>query len=288
MGGKQEKYNNITRGSMDYLTAIYEQSNDAKQYSNYLLMRCVFHDDRHPSLLVYPEWYKCLSCGASGKPKQLLIQLSSHSNIPRRDEQASVRNPFNSWLRKNDLFDLMKSAYQTLKNFPYQRSYLRKRGLSDKTITSLKLGYVDGWYTIPIISKEGKLSGALARAGESFTNVRYMMPYGQTDLLYSPDWDMVNDAKDVYLTFGTLDAISIYQLGRAAISTTSGKRCQASWFSDIRKKINIFADFGEEKDARQLASGLGWRGKIVKYRYPEHTSDPNDLLKHNLLRSTVL
>jgi hypothetical protein len=98
---------------------------------------------------------------------------------------------------------------------------------------------------------------------------------------------MVNDSDEVYLTFGTIDALSIYQLGKPAISTTSGKRVHPQWFDKIRKRIKVFPDFGEEQEAKKLVSGLGWRGEVVKYQYPFGMKDPNDLLQHGLLKGVI-
>jgi len=275
---------------MPTLYEITDAIYDSKPYGRYVLTHCISpdHDDRKPSMLVYPDRYICLSCGFSGKTEQLLLQLQSHSIIPQPQKQTFVRNPFNRWLRKSDLFQTLKTAYRALQSYPQQGSYLYKRRLTKDLITKLKIGYSDGYYTIPIIDTENKVKGALARAGESIEGVRYFVPKGQdNNLLFSPDWQQVKESKDVYLTFGVFDAIAIHQCGRPAMSTTSGKRLHPSALQDFRKRIIIFPDWGEEVDAKRLANKLGWRGEVVKYKYPDGLKDPSNLYNAGLLQGLL-
>ena len=39
---------------------------DIRHFSHYSMMRCPFHDDNHPSLMVGKEWFKCKGCGVKG------------------------------------------------------------------------------------------------------------------------------------------------------------------------------------------------------------------------------
>ncbi len=71
------------------------------------------------------------------------------------------------------------------------------------------------------------------------------------------------------------------------MSTISGKRLDYRTLDSLRKKINIFPDFGEEMEAYLLANHLGWRGNVVKYRYPIGLKDPNDLHRMNLLQQVL-
>ena len=272
------------------LDEIYEQDSNAKRYDRYLATLCPWHDYDTPSLslLIYEDSYHCLSCGRWGKTKDYLVQYSSYSSIPRKPENTFVRNPFNKWLWKEELSPVLKRAYRALKNFPDQGSYLRKRNLTPEEIKKLKFGYLDGYYLIPILDTDRKVVGAFARAGESIEGVRYFVPKNQNpNLLYSPDWEAVKDAKEVYLTFGSFDAIAIWQCGKAAMSTTSGKRLHPSALQDFRKRIIIFPDRGEEVDAKRLELKLGWRGTTKNYKYPYGLKDPADLYSHNLLQQAL-
>ena len=275
---------------MTVLDEIYAELPESRWHERYIVTSCISpeHDDRHPSMLIYPDKYHCLSCGIWGKTSDLLNQLQSHSIIPPKPIQTFIRNPFNSWLKRSDLFNVLKTAYRALKSFPQQGSYLYKRGLDKKLIEKLKIGYLDGWYTIPIIGKDKKPLGSLARAGESIMGARYFVPRGQdTNLLFSPDWQQVKESNEVYLTFGVFDAIAIHQCGRPSMSTTSGKRLHPSALQGFRKRIKIFADRGEEVDAKRLANKLGWRGEVIKYKYPYGLKDPSDVYNAGLLQGVL-
>lgn len=39
---------------------------DIKHYENYSMMCCPFHYEKHPSLMLGKEWFKCLACGEKG------------------------------------------------------------------------------------------------------------------------------------------------------------------------------------------------------------------------------
>ena len=266
------------------LDDIASQLPGAKFYETYVLARCLFHSpDNNPSMFIYKDNYRCASCGAWGRSENLLDQLSSYSVIPKK-VTAQTKNPWWSWLRKDTLFQRLKQSYQTIKQYPDQAVYLKNRGFTMETILNAKLGYSDGFYLIPVITEYGEVKSGFARAGESIKGGRYFVPSGSDpNLLYSPSWERVREAREVYLTYGAFDSLSLHQLGKAAISTTAGKRVSASAFSDIRKKIIIFPDFGEGKDARYLAKELGWRASVLDYDFPVGAKDANDLLKAGLL-----
>jgi len=272
------------------LYEIHEQLYGSKFYERYVAARCLSpdHEDKHPSMIIYPDKFYCQACGFTGKTKDLLKQLQSHSLIPVKETKQTVRNPFNRWLKGGELLDVLKSAYRALKSFPQQGKYLRDRKLSDELIQKLKFGYSEGFYTIPIIDMNKDVTGAIARAGSSIEGARYFVPHGQdTNLLFSPDWNQVNESKEVWLTFGVFDAIAIYQCGRPSMSTTSGKRIHPSAFQDIRKRIKIFPDKREEIDAKRLANKLGWRGEVITCLFPTGMKDASDLHQVGLLERAL-
>jgi hypothetical protein len=89
---------------------------------------------------------------------------------------------------------------------------------------------------------------------------------------------MIKYSNKLFLVYGILDTVSLYQLGYASASTTTGKRIDPSAFDTIRKTIWIIPDDGEEIDAVWLSARLGWRGKVLKMVWPEGCKDINNLL----------
>src|SRR4030042_6527029 len=252
---------------------LMELLDGAHRYSNYIYSKCPFHDDTRASFFVYADTYRCAACGKWGKTEDLLEKLDKTHFYPKQ-QQSFNYNPFTRWTKNHTLFEMLKTANS---NLPIK--YLKDRGISKEIQQNLKLGYLDDWITFPIMNIDNKVIGAVARAGEgSNSKSKYILPAKQNpDLLYVPSWDRVMKKDKIYLTFGILDAITLYAAGFASISTTTGKRVTATAFDNIRKVINIIPDLGEMPEALKLAAKLGWRGKVIQLDYPENCKDLNDL-----------
>jgi hypothetical protein len=157
--------------------------------------------------------------------------------------------------------------------------YIMRRGLWDRVVPQ-HLGYYDGWYTIPIYSKNGGFDGMVMRASphvQAATGARFDIPRGQPALFYVPDWRMEESNDFLCVTFGMFDAIAMLELGLASGTSTSGKDStnvdQLEW---CRKPIAVIPDKGEEDTGRKLVASLGWRGKLIEVEYPENCKDPAD------------
>jgi hypothetical protein len=154
----------------------------------------------------------------------------------------------------------------------------------------LGIGLLENWVTFPIRKRgTNKIIGAIARAGDGNSSpAKYVIPPGQDqNFLYVPSWKRIEKKKVVYLTFGIIDAVSLYLMGVASISTTCGMRMDVSYLDQIRKRIIFIPDKGEEDKAQKFASKLGWRGGVMRCNYPEGIKDVNEIFvskyKDNLL-----
>jgi len=259
----------------DILDDVHDRI-ESHHYGHYLSAMCIFHDGYRPNLMIYPDIYICLSCGARGKTKNLLKSLS---NIQVIQKTPDFRNPWTRWMKKLSLGQVLRSSWKTLNSNPSLGSYLENRKVPWKTQKELGIGYREDWYTFPIRSSENKIIGAVARAGEENTSsAKYIFPSEQEDMLYVPSWDRIRRRDKVYLTFGIIDAINLCQLDHAAASTTRGKKADPELFNKIQKPIIIIPDMGEEPEAHQLAKKLGWRGRVLSIDYPYGAKDINDLI----------
>ena len=260
-----------------------------KNYGHYVAANCVFHDDENPSMLVFEDGYKCLSCGARGNLEKLLKKINYTEFEPKKlgGKFVDFRNPFSRWLREfsESIPEFCYNAYGNLKRWPDQACYLKRRGISH-LIDDQKLGYKDGWYIFPVRDRHGDIISAVARAGETLQDskdVRYILPNDSPKVLYCPSWEYVKDQAVVRVTFGIIDSLSIYSMGMAVVSGLTGKSLKAELFDGIRKRIEIIPDFGEEDSARKLASRLGWRGSVKRLNYPEDSKDSSDVFqKHGV------
>lgn len=228
--------------------------------------------------MVYPDSYRCLSCGAFGKTEKLLQKVSNFTLVPKT--KIDFRNPWSRWTKNLSLYEVIKQSWKTLKSSPGLGIYLKNRGFTPQILNKLGIGYREDWYTIPILDENKVVVGAVARANAETNHSpsKYIIPNGQsTDLVYVPSWKEIKLSSYIYLTFGILDAITLHILGKPAMSTTGGKRINPDALDGFRKEIRIIPDLGEEIDAHMIAKCLGWRGKVIELDYQDNTKDTNDL-----------
>ena len=231
--------------------------------------------------MVYEDWYRCLSCGANGPTHKLVEKLTGRTAIR---PTSNFRNPWSKWLKNQSIKDVISSAFRK-----GQSVYIRERHIPDKVQRKLGIGTKENWITFPIVD-DNKIIGGVARRGDNNSSeAKYVIPSGQdSNLVYIPSRMLLETSETVYLTFGILDAISLFLMGKGAISTTTGKRLNPTALDNIRKPIYIVPDKGEEEDAQNLASKLGWRGHVLYIDYPDGTKDINDLLVKGLWTNDII
>ena len=255
-------------------------------HGDYLSACCVFHPDNNPSMLVYEDGFKCLACNERGSLQKLLNELNQTGTGFERKLGSftkSKRTPWRKWLSARAIPELVYDAHQLLKLNPSQDYYLRRRGIA-KAIDELRLGWLEGYYFFPILSKKKQVISLVIRGGESIEQLagtRYLIPPDHLPMLYVPSWQLIEEQEEVRVVYGIIDAITLFLLGKAVITGSAGKSIKPELFDEIRKPIIIIPDRNEDEDGLKLASGLGWRGKVNRISYPDDSKDCNDLfLKH--------
>jgi hypothetical protein len=263
---------------------VIQRLENVSDHGHYVSARCVFHDDSHPSMLVYKDgWFRCLGCGHQGTLNDLYRALRGwKASYKVHTEPTSFITPY----LPPDTFELenvFDRAHDRLSNSLETLGwYLRLRNVEDR-VDTCRLGWIDGWYTIPVYDKEYKFMGGVVRAGahiQESTGRRFFMPKGQQNMMYCPDWNLLTNAKSLFIVFGMFDAISLSKLRIPVVTDTSGKLAfRSDWMNFWRGKIYICPDKGEEKEGLMLASQLGWRGNLVKLQYPDGIKDPADFVQ---------
>lgn len=273
---------------MGLLDDLYDYLENSVRYGRYIHALCPFHDDSRPSFFVYEDHYHCAACGVKGKTENLLDDLRRKQGVlVTLKKQTYFQSPWRGWQRFGSLEKIIQQAHNNLIK-SNKTAYLKRRGITIETMKSLNLGWLDDWITFPIYDCNHHLVGATARAGETnkssakYCNVPDMPP----DLLYVPDWKMVQLQDKLIVTYGILDTVILYQLGFASASTTTGKTVNPKTFDFIRKRIFIFPDKGEETNALRLIRSLGWRGKLLLFPYEDDEKDPNDVYNKDEQRLT--
>ena len=252
-----------------------------QDHGRYVMCQCPFHDDNSPSMAVFKDGgFQCFACGERGGFGKLHKKLSGWTAPVVTVKTGGHRSVLPS--ESGQLQSVVRDAHRTLVSLRDPLAiYLKKRGMYGRIVPQ-QLGYHDGWYTIPIYGERHEFIGAVARSSpqvQERTGSRYDVPFGQPPLLYVPDWNLVRNSSFLVVAFGMFDALSILELGLPACTPTNGQlSLKPHMFDDIRKKIIIVPDKGEEEQAKKIERELGWRGRALILDYPAGCKDPNDLL----------
>ena len=273
----------------DFLEAL----GGSKRFDHYVSGLCPFHSDKKPSLLVFEDgWFRCLGCGRVGSHQFLWNAIKRGGPVLTAPERAQWRLP-SLPKRKEAVSDFVWGAHQVLVDVPSRGWYLENRGVAGRIIPC-KLGWYEGWYTLPQFDSGGALIGVVLRAGphiQKVSNERFCQPVGQKPTLYVPDWPLLGRSKSLVIVYGMFDALTLAELRVATATTTGGKdKFPKEWLDFWRGPIHILPDEGEEATARKLASELGWRGHVLKMDWPDGCKDANALLvkgHRDLLMATL-
>lgn len=123
------------------------------------------------------------------------------------------------------------------------RNYWYKRLLTDETIDKYRLGYHNGWFTVPVYIDD-TFRNFQCRQDVPSKKIR---PWyrGVGALLYNSD--ILHLVSDIIITEGTVDAILLNQLGFPAVSHTMGTNFDRRWYKYFLKQKNItyIADYDE-------------------------------------------
>src|SRR3990167_6617357 len=131
-----------------------------RRVSHYIKALCPFHDDRNtPSLLVYPDYYICLGCGAKGPLNKLEQELRGRRDLPAIPTQSEY-NFLPDWSDLDTLKKLWRSSVAGVNTELI--SYVHQRGLLYRLY---KLGWWAGWVTVPVLNNMDQLEGLVLRAG---------------------------------------------------------------------------------------------------------------------------
>lgn len=262
----------------------------ARPGQNYVRGRCPFggHIDDDPSLVVYggdDPHFHCYGCKKHGSWQELWETLSEEpAEYPERLVTETVEHgPWYrpSWYQWEDLSEYVEAAHQRLLHNVHHHWYVQERGLF-RSIRPYRIGYDEGWLTIPIYLPSGVLDGVVARAYPAQAEkaeMRYDMPGNQGRMMYVPDWKQWREADVVYIVFGILDAISMALAGLPTASPTTGKDSfRPRWVADAHASVVVVPDRDEDDTANELAVRLPRGGRVHSIQYPDGCDDPNDIL----------
>lgn len=268
---------------------LAEQLDMVSWHGHYFSCRCVSpnHDDGNPSMMVYDDYFKCLSCHFAGSLQHLDSLVNKGkikiTHIPEASSGEFLSPSWHKWKRKYGSYeDAAQAAYEIAKAMPSLLNYLKTRSIAEFTKQG-KFGWIDNWISFPVMDEEGSIVDWTIRATPKKKvlyryAVRPRLGRNEKHHLYVPDWKLLNDSPTIYVVFGIIDAWALYKAGYPSCTGISGKSIDSKLFDDIRKKIVVIPDRGEESDGVKLVHSLGWRGKLLIADYPKNCKDCSDTL----------
>lgn len=135
---------------VEHLLSIPMESKfpDVKKVGNGYMMLCPFHDDKNPSLSVFPEGnYHCFACGEKGNYVSYLMKtqaMTVKEAYEKIESLTGVKLGIDENPEKKKFHELNELAAQfymrQLDKAPNVRDYLIKRGITDESIKRFRLG----------------------------------------------------------------------------------------------------------------------------------------------------
>lgn len=250
---------------------------------SYFSMRCPFHEDESPSLLVYHDGFQCraASCGQRGSLASLWDEMQGDIAAPITQVTSHIRWGEILGEDKRPTERFICEA-EDAAQFPDVAAWYGRRGLGDM-VERCRLGWWRGWFVTPVFDQDGKPLRVVLRAGESIVAPeRYRISPGPA-VLYVPDWGLLS-TKPEYLVvpFGVYDALSAAALRFPAATPLTGCQVPSGLLDPFRRRIYVIPDAEppeEREKARGLAVDLGWRGHLAEMEYPAGCKDLNDFLQ---------
>jgi hypothetical protein len=241
--------------------------------------------DRSASLLIYRDgFFICKSCGAQGgfdKLYRRMCEVGGRAVDHQKLSEAGTRLLPQLPTDPSGVDRFCAEAHERLMQFPSLGWYLDQRKVESQ-IEPARLGWWDGWITLPVLDAAGGVKGVVLRATpvvQHQTGLRFTMPAGQTAMLYCPDWRRLDSEPCIFVVYGMLDALTLAKYRYAVVTTTAGKDSfKPEWLDRFRKPIYFLADKGEDNatNKRPLTYGMGWRGHGLHLDWPDGIKDPND------------
>src|SRR5690349_7149283 len=162
----------------------------------YATSLCPFHVNTNtPAFFLYPDWYRCSSCGAQGPLSKLSKKLSGPQQVSHTINTTKVGvPPWKSWLKQYETYEnAAEEAHKTALGMPSLLGYLKKRKISEFTKQG-KFGWIGGWISFPVMNEHGEIIDWTLRAHPNKNVItRYVVRprYSKNEPhhLYVPDWE---------------------------------------------------------------------------------------------------
>jgi len=253
---------------------------------------CPFHDDKEASLALYSnDTYYCFACRAHGPITDLgedAYKTSREEKVINTQRRQIIRSLYREIanISEVDSFDLSQvdfDLYLQLQKQLFETGrfrYFLQRKLSLKVVRENYLGWTGSRYSFPIFQDGAAYSLTLRRSEDAEETVfKYFNLAGTAAVLYNERG--IKSAKNVIITEGQMDCLSLMQFNIAAVCATSGAvGFQKHWTGRKFKRKNVFVLMDNDRGGklgRELITEY-FDGKCKNIYIPKEFHDINDFL----------
>ena len=238
-----------------------------KDIGNDVGIRCPFHNDKDPSLLIRKAdgIWNCFGCGESGKFSKLMEKLGIDFDL---DEVGKIEAmPDSEWERivetltevNHELTLSFRKEYENMTSFfngidviPDKKifrniyKYMKNRGFSNQTLARFNLSHIfkktyknkKYWNRalIPVLNENGRFLWAEARRIDDIKDRKYIRPFGsQTSNVFFNYSIAKFNPKEVVVVEGIFDTMMLTQWGYNSIANFGVRTSE--------KKLNLLSVF---------------------------------------------
>ena len=264
---------------------------NVSHHGHYFSCSCPFHSDSRPSMMVWPDYFRCYGCDVQGNLEYLEHNLLG---IPTSRPKSSIKAILPKWKSWEERYGgIEKIAIKAHQNvLDGNDMYFKKRKI-DQFITQGRFGILDRWALFPVLDSDGNVIDIVVRSIKQ-KNVKYVIrPYSESESrpLYVPNWERCLKSQHIFLVYGIVTAWALEAINLPVITGITGKSVNPNLLDGFQKPIFVLPDYHEEFDGVKLVTNLGWRGKLCLVDYPDNCEDLDDVrVKHgnDALRNIIL
>lgn len=231
--------------------------------------------EQHSSLVVNEELQKWFwnSEGIGGDVLSYLIKIRGLKK-DKAEEVLEIREKFVNGSILEEKPEREYVPYEKLVDLLWMlgknnRDYWYHRCLNDKTIDRFRLGFYNGWYTLPLYDK-GQFIDFQCRRDEPNKVIRkwYKDAHTMPVLL---NMELLNLVDTIYITEGTIDSLLLIQEGISAVAQSGGANYwNSEWYPYFNriKRVYYIADNDNAglQGAERIATSLGM-DKVLIYTF---------------------
>lgn len=301
--------------TIEKLLQDLDVTNIHKTNVDYVIIRCIFHDDNKPSLSVNTEngSFICFACGESGDLYSF-VQKAFRINFKEAKDFLLTKSGLKNGNIENLLFmyevekllkdkegenithitPLPKSVIERMYEGKDPYNYLLNRGFSQEDIDYFECGYTEHYngvdyginkrITIPGHDEYGNICGFLGRTPLPDVEPKYQntFKYPKKETLFNLHRAKNYSEKGIILVEGALDAMRVSSLGYKNVAAILGAKLASTQQQLVLKYTNkVYLMFDNDKAGEranfEALKDLSPSTEVYYVQIPDGKKDPGEI-----------